>query len=235
LAKGSGILDFVEELKQIKPDSFVVNEDGSTPDKEKLCADLGIEYVILKREPRSGLTARSTIALRNASRLPEALCLAGAGLDLPSVSLRICEPVLTISVHPVFDCASDTRTAAMELWGARLPVDKLEKLAKTLFGYSNLPGTRNIHGSAAAIGIAFAGLSRAEYAGEFWPAQIANEKSEQVLKFIEDSLYLLPLNAPPAPSGLLERAHITLENCQSLAGAARFRQAQRRIIDTTQS
>jgi cytidyltransferase-like protein len=195
VAKGSGILDFVEELKQIRPDRFVVNEDGSTPEKKKLCEELGIEYVILKREPHSGLTARSTTALRSESRLPEALELAGVGLDQPAVSKLAPGPVLSISIHPAFEGSSKTRKAAVELWGARLPADQPEKLAKTLFGYSNLPGSWEFSGSASAIGIAYPGISRAEYAGEYWPRQINNERNEQVLQFIEDSLYLLPLEA----------------------------------------
>src|SRR3989304_4238320 len=28
---GSGIMDFVEEFKQLKPDIFIVNEDGNSP------------------------------------------------------------------------------------------------------------------------------------------------------------------------------------------------------------
>ncbi|NBR57486.1 MAG: cytidyltransferase, partial [Chitinophagia bacterium] len=35
--KGNGILDFLEELEEIKPNVFVVNEDGNTPNKIELC------------------------------------------------------------------------------------------------------------------------------------------------------------------------------------------------------
>jgi cytidyltransferase-like protein len=38
---GSGHMDFVEEIKTIKPDRFVVNEDGDSPDKIALCKQLG--------------------------------------------------------------------------------------------------------------------------------------------------------------------------------------------------
>ena len=34
--RGSGILDFLEDMKDLKPDVFIVNEDGHTPDKERL-------------------------------------------------------------------------------------------------------------------------------------------------------------------------------------------------------
>src|SRR5512137_1846151 len=45
LASGMGMLDFEPDLLRIKPDIFIVNYDGHTPDKEKLCKELGIEYV----------------------------------------------------------------------------------------------------------------------------------------------------------------------------------------------
>ena len=33
---GSGIMDFIKEIDIVKPDIFVVNEDGNTPAKEEL-------------------------------------------------------------------------------------------------------------------------------------------------------------------------------------------------------
>ncbi|MCL4827732.1 MAG: adenylyltransferase/cytidyltransferase family protein [Caldilinea sp.] len=64
ISRGSGYLDFEPELRELMPDVFVVNEDGNTPAKRKLCERLGIEYVVLQREPHPGLTPRSTTALR---------------------------------------------------------------------------------------------------------------------------------------------------------------------------
>ena len=61
--QGSGIMDFEIDLRQFKPDIFVVNEDGHSPAKEALCASLGIQYQILKRIPEAGLPARSTTGL----------------------------------------------------------------------------------------------------------------------------------------------------------------------------
>ncbi|NLJ43504.1 MAG: adenylyltransferase/cytidyltransferase family protein, partial [Bacteroidales bacterium] len=44
--KGSGLLDFAEDMKELGPDIFIVNEDGHSPEKEKLCKELGIEYKV---------------------------------------------------------------------------------------------------------------------------------------------------------------------------------------------
>ena len=61
---GGGMLDFVSELKSLKPDIFVVNSDGHRQDKEDLCRDLGIEYIVLNRAPDDLLQPRSTTDLR---------------------------------------------------------------------------------------------------------------------------------------------------------------------------
>jgi len=53
--RGSGILDFEAELREMRPDYFVVNADGHIHEKRELCRELGIEYVILERKPYEGL------------------------------------------------------------------------------------------------------------------------------------------------------------------------------------
>src|SRR5512138_3665941 len=47
---GSGLLDFIDVMEDLQPDIFIVNEDGHTPDKQKLCDEHGIQYIILSRE-----------------------------------------------------------------------------------------------------------------------------------------------------------------------------------------
>ena len=68
IAKGSGIIDFEREIKKIKPDVFVVNNDGDVKEKRVLCKSLGIRYVVLKRSPAKGLPVRSTTNLRRGFR-----------------------------------------------------------------------------------------------------------------------------------------------------------------------
>ena len=63
ISNGSGYFDFEPELRTLRPDVFVVNEDGNTPDKRRLVESLGIEYVVLQRTPHDGLHPRSTTAL----------------------------------------------------------------------------------------------------------------------------------------------------------------------------
>ena len=64
VAKGSGKLDFAEELKQIKPDIFFVNSDGDSEAKRQFVESLGIRYVVSNRIPKDLLPVRSTTAIR---------------------------------------------------------------------------------------------------------------------------------------------------------------------------
>ena len=49
--RGSGIMDFEEDVRRFLPDIFLVNEDGNSPAKAALCKELGIKYVVLERIP----------------------------------------------------------------------------------------------------------------------------------------------------------------------------------------
>jgi cytidyltransferase-like protein len=64
ISTGSGWLDAEPEIERIKPDIYAVNEDGDKPEKRKYCLGHGIEYVVLKRLPRTGLPRRESTILR---------------------------------------------------------------------------------------------------------------------------------------------------------------------------
>ena len=64
VAKGSGKIDFAEEIKEINPDIFFVNTDGDSPEKRKFVEGLGIRYVVSNRIPKDLLPVRSTTAIR---------------------------------------------------------------------------------------------------------------------------------------------------------------------------
>ena len=64
ISTGHGWLDAEPEIECIKPDIYVVNEDGDKPEKKKYCQEHGIEYVVLKRLPKPGLPRRESNVLR---------------------------------------------------------------------------------------------------------------------------------------------------------------------------
>lgn len=226
ISKGSGTLDFVDELKKINPDIFIVNEDGHLPEKEDLCKSLGVEYKILERKPHHNLTQRSTTELRLKDYLPYRIDLAGGWLDQPFVSKLHPGPVVTISIEPTIDfnkrsgMATSTRTKAEELWGPRIPHRNYEHLAQILFSYDNPPGTKTISGSQDSIGIVFPGLAKANYSGKYWPESITHITNNNLLRFVEQSLFLIPLKPRQGGYDVLANTQINEKNAKLLADSA---------------
>lgn len=226
ISKGWGLLDFVQEMLEIKPDIFIVNEDGHTPAKEELCQKSGIEYHVLKRVPYEGLPVRSTTALRTECTIPFRIDLAGGWLDQPFVSEHAAGPVITISIEPTHSfngrsgMASSTRIKAIELWQASLPAANPEQLGKILFSFENPPGTATISGSQDSLGIVLPGLNRLFYQNNYWPSDIGSVHDEDILSFIEDHLYLITLGPRQSSYNVLENTSIHPEGAMALSAAA---------------
>lgn len=64
ITTGSGWVDADPEIRRLKPDIYVVNEDGDKGGKREYCAEMGLEYLVLKRTPAPGLPKRSSTDLR---------------------------------------------------------------------------------------------------------------------------------------------------------------------------
>jgi cytidyltransferase-like protein len=197
--KGSGLLDFLEELKELKPDIFFVNADGHTPAKEALCKEYGIEYVVSKRIPHGNLPTRSTTALRQECKIPYRIDLAGGWLDQPYVSKFHSGSVITICIEPDYEfndrsgMSTSSRKKAIELWQTDIPEGDSEKLAKTLFCFENPPGTKYVSGSQDSLGITMPGLNKFHYDGGYWPDDIQSLLVSGVLEWIEQRIWMIPL------------------------------------------
>ena len=226
ISRGSGILDFETELREIIPDYFVVNADGHIFEKQDLCHELGIQYIILERKPHPGFDARSTTELRQRDYMPYRIDLAGGWLDQPFVSKHFPGPVITISLEPTLEfnersgMASSTRRHAQELWGPKIPLGDYEKLARILFCYDNPPGTEVISGSQDSIGLVFPGLAYAYYDGAYWPSRIEHRLDEPLLHFVESSLQLVSLGPRFADYDVLTKNTFDREHAKALADAA---------------
>lgn len=64
ISSGDGWLDADPEIQRLKPDIYVVNEDGDKGGKREYCEKNGIEYLVLKRTPAPGLPQRTSTNLR---------------------------------------------------------------------------------------------------------------------------------------------------------------------------
>jgi cytidyltransferase-like protein len=224
--RGSGLIDFMDEIRQLKPDIFFVNSDGHSSLKEQLCKDLGIEYIVGKRLPHENLPIRSTTALRSECRIPYRIDLAGGWLDQPNVSSLYPGPVLTISIEPDYDfndrsgMSTSSRKKAIELWQVDIPAGDKEKLARTLFCFENPPGTQYVSGSQDSLGIVLPGLNRLQYNGDYWPESIESLLDPRLLAWIEERLWLLPLYPRHSTYDVLTNTHITPAGARRLSDAA---------------
>ncbi|MDR2475169.1 MAG: adenylyltransferase/cytidyltransferase family protein [Bacteroidales bacterium] len=222
---GSGLIDFMNEINALKPDIFFVNSDGHSTLKEQLCLELGIEYVVSKRIPHADLPIRSTTALRSECLIPYRIDLAGGWLDQPNVSSLHPGSVLTISIEPDYEfndrsgMSTSSRKKAIELWQVDIPSGDREKLAKMLFCFENPPGTKYVSGSQDSLGIVLPGLNRLYYDGDYWPCKIESLHDNDLMTWIEERLWLVPLYPRHNNYDVLANTCITIENAKRLSEA----------------
>lgn len=226
---GSGMMDFVETVERVKPDIFVVNEDGGSETKRQFCAERGIEYVVLQREPDAGLEARSTTSIRTSVKpqLPYRLDLAGTWIDQPYVSKYGAGWAITISLEPTIEfmerggMSTSTRNAMKKIWPYNLPNYDPEKLAKLVFCFENEPEKGgHISGAQDAIGICIPGLSRHYYDNHYWPEKIETIHDEEILSWLENHLCMIPMFPRPEGTSVVEGCKIDAEGVKALSTAA---------------
>jgi len=205
LASGSGLLDFVPDINRIRPDIFIVNQDGHTPEKEALCKKLGINYIVLERIPEPGLPTRTSSGTKRDMRFPYRLCLAGGWIDQPWVSEIHSGSVVVAQIWPTMDfndrsgLATSSRDVGIKLWGDRYPDGDYEQNARLLFGAENPPGKKYISGSQDHIGLLYPGINRLYYSGGYWPEHIESTVDKELCDWLSGVLWLVPLE--PRPDG----------------------------------
>lgn len=237
--EGSGVIDFIPTLDLVQPDVFVVNAEGGSEAKRKLCEERGIEYVELQRTPHEGLQARSSSSLKAAMQqndakteegkgIPTRLDLAGTWIDQPYVSMHHPGWAITISLEPTFEVrdrcglSTSTRNMIQKIWPMKLPKMDPEMLARLVFCFENNPERTDGHISGAqdSIGICVPGLCRHYYDNNFWPAKIESTTDEMTLRFLEDHLVMLPMEPRKPGCSVVEGKDITPAKVKALADAA---------------
>jgi cytidyltransferase-like protein len=225
LSSGSGMLDFEPDIKRIKPDVFIVNHDGHSPEKEALCKRFGIEYIVLDRIPEPGLPALSSSGTKREMRFPYRLCLAGGWIDQPWVSEKHPGSVVVAQIWPTMDfndrsgLATSSRNIGIELWGDRYPDGDPGQNARLLFGAENPPGKAYISGSQDHIGLLYPGINRLYYNGSYWPEKIDSTTDKKLCDWLSDVLWLLPLEPRPKGYDPLKIKHLDVPLIKALGGS----------------
>ena len=226
---GRGILDFIPTLDIVKPDILVVNSDGGSDSKRKVCEERGIEYIVLERDPHEGLEARSSTELKKSPCLiPTRLDLAGTWIDQPYVSVHAPGWALTISLEPSFEIrdrcglSTSTRNVIKRIWPYQLPNMDPETLARLVFCFENHPEREDgiISGAQDSIGICVPGLCRHYYDNHFWPDKIETCEDEDVLSWLENHLCMIPMEPRKHGCSVVEGMDITKAKVETLAKAA---------------
>ena len=237
--QGRGVIDFIPTLDIVKPDVFVVNAEGGSDEKRRLCAERGIEYIELQRTPHEGLQARSSTSLKKAlgngmenreegNGIPTRLDLAGTWIDQPYVSQFHPGWAITISLEPTFEvrdrCGLSTSTRKMiqKIWPVKLPNMDPEMLARLMFCFENNPEREGGHISGAqdSIGICVPGLCRHYYDNNYWPDKIESTTDEMTLRFLESHLVMVPMEPRKDGCSVVEEKDITPEKVARLVKAA---------------
>ena len=203
IASGSGMLDFEPDMKELKPDIFVVNHDGYTDGKKRICEENGVELVVLERIPEEGLPERSSSASKRELKFPYRVCLAGGWMDQPWVSEILPGPVVVAQIWPTIEfndrsgMATSSRNVGIELWGDEYPGGDPVRNAQLLFGAENPPGSEYISGSQDHIGLLVPGVSRIDYDGKFWPKHIESTVDPEICDWLSKVLNFAPLQPRP--------------------------------------
>ena len=236
---GRGVIDYVPTLDIVKPDIFVVNAEGGSDEKRRICEERGIQYVELERTPHEGLQARSSSSLKATlgkddsavaayEGIPTRLDLAGTWIDQPYVSCYHPGWAITISIEPSFEvrdrCGLSTSTRKMiqKIWPVKLPKMDPEMLARLVFCFENNPEREDDHISGAqdSIGICVPGLARHYYDKNFWPVKIENTVDEMTLRFLEQHLVMIPMEPRRPGCSVVEGKDINEAKVTALAAAA---------------
>jgi cytidyltransferase-like protein len=223
LSSGSGMLDFKPDLIRLRPEIFVVNSDGHTEEKERLCEENGVECVVLNRIPEPGLAARASSEIKIDLRMPYRICLAGGWLDQPWMSKLHSGPVIVIQIKPTVDfqersgMGTSSRKVALELWGDRIPKGDPIRNAKLLFGAENPPGKQYVSGSQDHLGLLLPGINRLFYEGDYWPSRIDSMTDRETTEWLEKILHLIPIHPRPIQYDPIQVKNLTVEWVKRLA------------------
>lgn len=226
---GSGILDFLPTLDIVNPDILIVNSDGGSDSKRRVCEERGIEYIVLERVPQEGLKARSSTDLKKSPcQIPTRLDIAGTWIDQPYVSCHHPGWAITVSLEPSFEIrnrcglSTSTRDVIRRIWPYQLPNMDPETLSRLVFCFENNPEREDgiVSGAQDAIGICVPGLCRHYYDNHFWPDKIETCENEAVLEWLEKHLCLIPLEPRKQGCSVVRYKDITEGKVKNLADAA---------------
>lgn len=193
---------FSEHLEEIRPDIFIINEDGDSPEKREICSKYSVEYKVFPRDHFHPDRPTSTTDIASNNFVPTRVSLCSGFMDNPAVNGRVSTGTGSLVVVPIepFEglqqrsgMATSTIATVHDFFGCRLPTKySADLLAEMIFRLENPPNRRNyISGSLDSRGIVGRGVQRFTYNRQtFQPAEIDELIDEPTLRWVEDHVYL---------------------------------------------
>jgi cytidyltransferase-like protein len=204
ISKGEvGPLSFKKYLNKIKPDIFIINEDGHTKDKLEFVESRSIKYIILKRTVNNEIRKHSTTELiKSVDNIPHRLDLVGfydqIKLNKKLPGNVILANIKTLSLKDRSGMSSSTRNIAKKIWNCNYPNYLTKKeIASYLFELENKIDSKYISGVVDQIGISYEGINRLSFDNSYWPYKIETIKTKEICKYISKYLYLIHLGERP--------------------------------------
>jgi cytidyltransferase-like protein len=202
IVRDPGPLGFLEHLDEIRPNIFIINEDGDTVEKREACRLRGVEYRVFPRDSFTPDRPTSSTQIASKDYLPTRVSLCSGFMDQPAINRRTSGGggslvVLTIEgfpgLHDRSGMATSTRKTIRKYFGCQLPTKyPPDMLAEMIFCLENPPDQREyLSGSLDARGITGYGANLFTYsAGGFFPDSIEQQQDEATLAWLEAHIYL---------------------------------------------
>lgn len=202
IVQDPGPLGFVEHLAEIRPDLFVINEDGDTPDKRAACERFGAEYRVFPRDHFDPSNPTSTTQISQGDFIPTRVSLCSGFMDNPEFNGATSTGVGSLVVLPIepipgmhgrSGMATSTIRTVRKYFGCRLPtIYDVDRLAEIIFCLENPPHKRGyISGTLDARGILGHGVNLFSYrATKYFPYEIETNHDEATLAWLESHVYL---------------------------------------------
>jgi hypothetical protein len=141
--------------------------------------------------------------------IPYRMAFAGGWIDQPFLSKHNPQPpgsMVVVSIEPTMNfldrcgMGTSTRKIAAQLWGDQLPERDPVALMHELYHIEN-EGKTDPSGSQDMAGIIYPGISRLDYdysfEGGIFPVHIETNTDPEVAQWLEEIIYIVPVNQRP--------------------------------------
>lgn len=152
--------------------------------------------------------------------IPYRMAFAGGWIDQPFMSQHNPAPpgsMVVVGIEPITwfmnrcGMGTSTRRVALQLWEAGIPEGDPAELVRELYRAEN-EGQLEPSGSQDMAGLVYPGVSRLDYdfehEGGYFPIHVETNTNPEILRWLENIIYMVPINQRPQGYNPLEEKNI---------------------------